>query len=69
MTERARDLHIEKLEGALLDIVQGWEARSELYRGEADCAEGLANIARVAIQDVRFASIEGSIKNDRTNLS
>ena len=55
---RARDLYIKKLEGALLAIVQGWEARSELYRGEADCAAGLAAFARVALRDVRSTPIK-----------
>ena len=45
---KVRDMHIEKLETALLLVVQKWEARSELYRSEGDCAAGLADIARCA---------------------
>jgi len=48
---QARDQHIKSLEDALMDIVRAWEARSELYRSEADCAAGLADRARIALPD------------------
>lgn len=49
---RARDSHIERLETTLREIVEAWEARGELYRSEADCAAGLADRARLALNDV-----------------
>ncbi len=47
---KVRDEHIKKLEVELLLIIQSWEARSELYRSEADCAAGLADRARCALK-------------------
>ncbi len=46
---RARDMHIEKLEEALREIVFRWERRSDRYHSEGDCAAGLADIARVTL--------------------
>ncbi len=46
---RGRDLHIEKLEDALREIVVRWERRPDHFRDEADCAAGLADIARIAL--------------------
>ena len=46
---RGRDLHIEKLEDALCEIIVKWERRSDHFRDEADCGAGLADLARVAL--------------------
>jgi hypothetical protein len=48
---RARDMHIEKLEDALREIVFKWERRSDHFRDEADCAAGLADIARISLPE------------------
>jgi len=48
---RGRDLHIEKLEDALREIVTRWERRSDHYFSEGDCAAGLADIARLALPE------------------
>ncbi len=48
---RERDMHIEKLEDALREIVAKWHRRSDHFRDEADCAAGLADIARITLPD------------------
>jgi len=48
---RARDMHIEKLEDALREIVVSWERRGDRYFSEGDCAAGLADIARITLPE------------------
>jgi len=48
---RARDMHIEKLECALREIVVRWERRADHYFSEGDCAASLADIARIVLPD------------------
>ena len=47
-----RDLHIKRLEDVLEDILRSWESRSELYRDDADCAAGMADRARIVLEEV-----------------
>ena len=48
---KARDMHIEKLEDALREIVIKWERRADHFFSEGDCAAGLADIARITLPE------------------